>query len=75
MIEERRRHIKCFWNIADFPSTDFALVANQVVFTDNDYACFDTYDYTRMVMAVPESARARLSSRLNQRRRELYQGN
>lgn len=116
-IEERHRHIKCFWNIADFPSTDFALVANQVVFTlmtysllqqqllrkgrralnkatksrlleqlvpvaenimvftDNYYACFDTYDYTRMVMAVPESARARLAARLNQRQSELYQGN
>lgn len=116
-IEERHRHIKCFWNIADFPSTDFALVANQVVFTlmtysllqqqllrkgrralnkatksrllerlvpvaenimvftDNYYACFDTYDYTRMVMAVPEAARARLAARLNQRQSELYQGN
>ena len=115
-IEERHRHIKCFWNIADFKSTDFALVANQVVFTlltysllqqqllrkgrkalnkatkprllerlvpvaenimvftDNYYACFDTYDYTRMVMAVPEAARARLSARLDQRRRELHRG-
>ena len=115
-IEERHRHIKCFWDIADFKSTDFALVANQVVFTlltysllqqqllrkgrqalnkatksrllerlvpvaehimvftDNYYARFDTYDYTSMVMDVPAAARAKLSARLNQRRRELHQG-
>ena len=45
-----------------------------MVFTDNYYARFDTYDYTSMVMDVPAAARAKLSARLNQRRRELHQG-
>jgi len=115
-IEERHRHIKCFWDITDFKSTDFDLVANQVVFTlltytllqqhllrqgrkalnkatqsrlreklvpvaehitvftDQRYARFSTYEYTAMVMAVPETARARLAARLNQRQREFHYG-
>ncbi len=115
-IEERHRHIKCFWDIADFKSTDLNLVVNQVVFTlltytllqqhllrqgkqalnkatqsrlreklvpvaehitvftDQRYARFSTYEYTAMVMAVPETARARLAVRLNQRQREFHYG-
>ena len=115
-IEERHRHIKCFWDITDFKSTDFDLVANQVVFTlltytllqqhllrqgrkalnkatqsrlreklvpvaehitvftDQRYARFSTYEYTAMVMAVPDAARARLAVRLNQRQREFHYG-
>ncbi|TAN35221.1 hypothetical protein EPN27_04235, partial [Patescibacteria group bacterium] len=30
LIEERHRHLKCFWDLADFSSPDFALVVNQV---------------------------------------------
>lgn len=111
-IEERHRHIKCFWDITDFKSTNFALIANQVVFTlltfsllqqhlfrnklpalnnasksrmqerlapaseyimvftDGYYARFDTYEYTRMVMDVPEKSRAKLSARLALRQQE-----
>ena len=32
-VEERHRHIKCFWDIAGFKSTNLNLVVNQVVFT------------------------------------------
>lgn len=115
-IEERHRHIKCFWDITGFKSPHLNLVVNQVVFTlltytllqqhllrqgrkalnkatqsrlreklvpvaehitvftDQRYARFSTYEYTAMVMDVPESARARLAIRLNQRQREFHQG-
>ena len=113
-IEERHRHIKLFWDIADFTSCDEALVVNQVVFTlltysllqmhllrrgrqalnkatksrlleqlvpagehvtvftDQRYARFNTYEYTAMVMGVPETARAKLAARLAYCQRELY---
>ena len=113
-IEERHRHIKLFWDIADFTSCDEALVVNQVVFTlltysllqmhllrrgqqalnkltksrlleqlipaaehvtvftDQRYARFNTYEYTVMVMGVPEAARAKLTARLADCQRELY---
>ena len=44
------------------------------VFTDQRYARFSTYEYTAMVMAVPERSRARLAVRLNQRQREFHDG-
>jgi hypothetical protein len=113
-IEERHRHIKLFWDIADFTSCDEALVVNQVVFTlltysllqmhllrrgrkalnkasksrlleqllpaaehvtvftNQRYARFTTYEYSLMVMDVPESARATLAARLTHCQRELY---
>jgi hypothetical protein len=113
-IEERHRHIKCFWDITDFKSPDINLLVNQVVFTlltytllqqhllqqgkkafnkatqsrlreklvpvaehitvftDQRYARFSTYEYTVMVMAVPERSRAKLAVRLDQRRREFH---
>ena len=113
-IEERHRHIKLFWDIADFTSCNEALVVNQAVFTlltysllqmqllrqgrqalnkarksrlleqlrptaehvtvctDQRYARFTTYEYTVMVMEVPEASRARLHARLLRCQRELY---
>lgn len=115
-VEERHRHIKCFWDIAKFKSPNLNLVVNQVVFTlltytllqqhllrqgrkelnkatqprlreelapvaehitvftDQRYARFSTYEYTVMVMDVPEASRAKLSVRLDQRRREFHLG-
>ena len=47
--------------------------AEQVtVFTDQRYARFTTYEYTVMVMGVPEAARATLSARLAHCQRELF---
>ena len=37
-IEERHRHLKCFWDLADFTSPCFALVVNQVLFTALTYS-------------------------------------
>jgi hypothetical protein len=37
-IEERHRHLKCFWDLAEFTSTSFALVVNQIVFTALTYS-------------------------------------
>ena len=112
-IEERHRHIKCFWDITDFKSPNFNMVVNQVVFTlltytllqqqllrqgqkalnkatksrlreklvpldayvtvytDQRYAIFTTYQYTELVMSVPEEARARLSKQLKKRQNQL----
>ncbi len=42
------------------------------VFTDHRYAWFNTYEYTVMVMGVPEAARAKLTARLADCQRELY---
>ena len=33
LIEERHRHLKCFWNLAGFSSPCFDLVVNQIIFT------------------------------------------
>ena len=37
-IEERHRHLKCFWDLADFTSPCFALVVNQILFTALTYS-------------------------------------
>ncbi len=37
-IEERHRHLKCFWDLAEFTSPSFALVANQIIFTALTYS-------------------------------------
>ncbi|MFA5654990.1 MAG: transposase [Desulfomonilia bacterium] len=107
-IEERHRHIKCFWDIAQFKSTNFNLVTHQVVMTlltysllqmhffrtgkkhlnkttkprmaerlkpvasyimvvkGQYYGWFSTYEYTAMVLDVPEEARERLRMRLRE---------
>jgi hypothetical protein len=37
-IEERHRHLKCFWDLADFTSPCFELVVNQIIFTALTYS-------------------------------------
>lgn len=37
-IEERHRHLKCFWDLAGFTSPNFTLVANQIIFTALTYS-------------------------------------
>jgi hypothetical protein len=114
-IEERHRHIKLFWDIADFTSCNLSLIVNQVlftlltysllqmqlfrrgqkalnkatkprqmekltpvaeditIFTDQYYARFTTYDYTELVLSVPEAVKPRLQAKLKTRQRErLY---
>ena len=116
LIEERHRHLKCFWDPAEFPSPNFSLVVNQVIFValtysllqqqllkkgrkalnkatkrrmleelvpvadhitvfcDQYYARFSTYEYTQMVLTVPEEARLKLLARVNQRKRQFHLG-
>ncbi len=116
-VEECHRHIKCFWDITDFKSTNLNLITNQVVFTlltytllqqqllrqgrkalnkatksrmleelqpvaeyiivftDQHYALFDTYEYTELVMSVPEASRAKLAARIKKRKMERYTKN
>ena len=37
-VEERHRQYKCFWDLSKFRSTDFSLVANQIIYTLMTYS-------------------------------------
>lgn len=114
-IEERHRHIKCFWDISGFFSCNLSMVVNQIVFTlltysllqmqlfrigkkalnkatksrmmeklapieediivftDQYYARFTTYEYTELAMSVPEKFKPKLRAQLHRRQRERNQ--
>jgi len=63
-IEERHRHIKCFWDIADFKSTDQALVVNQVVFTLLTYSLLQQHLLRRGRKALNKATKSRLIEEL-----------
>jgi len=63
-IEERHRHIKCFWDIAGFKSPDLALVVNQVVFTLLTYSLLQQHLLRRGQKALNKATKSRLIEEL-----------
>jgi len=63
-IEERHRHIKCFWDIAGFKSPDQALVVNQVVFTLLTYTLLQQHLLRRGRKALNKATQSRLIEKL-----------
>ena len=58
-IEERHRHIKCFWDIAGFKSPNQALVVNQIVFTLLTYTLLQQHLLRRGRQALNKATRPR----------------
>ena len=63
-IEERHRHIKCFWDITAFHSPDFALVVNQVVFTLLTYSLLQQHLLRRGRKALNKATKSRMIEQL-----------
>jgi hypothetical protein len=63
-IEERHRHIKCFWDIADFQSPDLELVVNQVVFTLLTYSLLQQHLLRRGRKALNKATKSRMLENL-----------
>ena len=59
-IEERHRQIKCFWDLTDFKSRNFALVLNQVVFLALTYTLLQAHLYLRRRAELNRVTRPRL---------------
>jgi hypothetical protein len=63
-IEERHRHIKCFWDITDFKSPNMELVVNQVVFTLLTYSLLQQHLLRRGRKALNKASKSRLFEKL-----------
>lgn len=64
LIEERHRHLKCFWDLAEFTSPDFALVVNQIVFTALTYSLLQQQILKRARKALNKATKQRLLEEL-----------
>lgn len=64
LIEERHRHLKCFWDLADFSSPDFAMVVNQVVFTVLTYSLLQQQILRQGRKALNKASKSRLLEEL-----------
>lgn len=63
-IEERHRHLKCFWDLAKFTSTCFALVANQIIFTALTYSLLQQQILRQARKALNKASKSRLLEEL-----------
>ena len=63
-IEERHRHLKCFWDLADFTSPCFALVVNQIVFTALTYSLLQQQILRQARKALNRATKSRLMEEL-----------
>ena len=63
-IEERHRHLKCFWDLAGFTSPNFALVANQIVFTALTYSLLQQQILRQARKALNKATKKRLLEEL-----------
>ncbi len=63
-IEERHRHLKCFWDLADFTSPYFALVVNQIVFTALTYSLLQQQILRQARKALNKASKSRLMEEL-----------
>lgn len=64
LIEERHRHLKCFWDLAEFTSPDFALVVNQVIFTALTYSLLQQQILKQARKALNKATKQRLFEEL-----------
>lgn len=63
-IEERHRHLKCFWDLADFTSPCFALVVNQIVFTALTYSLLQQQILRQARKALNKASKSRMIEEL-----------
>jgi len=63
-IEERHRHLKCFWDLAEFTSPNFALVVNQIIFTALTYSLLQQQILRQARKALNKATKKRLLEEL-----------
>jgi len=63
-IEERHRHLKCFWDLAEFTSPCFALVVNQIVFTALTYSLLQQQILRQAHKALNKASKSRMMEEL-----------
>jgi hypothetical protein len=64
LIEERHRHLKCFWDLAEFTSPCFELVVNQIVFTALTYSLLQQQILRRGRKALNKASKSRMTEEL-----------
>jgi hypothetical protein len=64
LIEERHRHLKCFWDLAKFTSPCFALVVNQIVFTALTYSLLQQQILKQARKALNKATKSRMLEEL-----------
>jgi len=64
LIEERHRHLKCFWDLAKFTSPCFPLVVNQVVFTALTYSLLQQQILKQARKALNKATKSRMLEEL-----------
>ena len=64
LIEERHRHLKCFWDLAEFTSPCFALVVNQIIFTALTYSLLQQQILKQARKALNKATKSRLLEEL-----------
>ena len=63
-IEERHRHLKCFWDLAEFTSPCFALVVNQIIFTALTYSLLQQQILRKGRKALNKASKSRMLEEL-----------
>jgi len=63
-IEERHRHLKCFWDLAEFTSPCFDLVVNQIVFTALTYSLLQQQILRQARKALNKASKSRMMEEL-----------
>jgi len=63
-IEERHRHLKCFWDLDEFTSPCFALVVNQIVFTALTYSLLQQQILRQARKALNKASKSRMMEEL-----------
>jgi hypothetical protein len=64
LIEERHRHLKCFWDLAEFTSPCFALVVNQIIFTALTYSLLQQQILKQARKALNKASKSRMLEEL-----------
>jgi len=63
-IEERHRHLKCFWDLAEFTSPCFELVVNQIIFTALTYSLLQQQILRQGRKALNKASKSRMLEEL-----------
>ena len=64
LIEERHRHLKCFWDLAEFTSPCFDLVVNQILFTALTYSLLQQQILRQARKALNKATKSRMLEEL-----------
>jgi len=63
-IEERHRHLKCFWDLSEFTSPCFDLVVNQILFTALTYSLLQQQILKQARKALNKASKSRMMEEL-----------